>query len=134
MSFIDKILTDANNLSETALRLASTRQKIIASNLANLETPGYRAKDLKFFDHLKGMFEEPKDYLETTSDKHFKNSVAQHNLKPKEDLSGNEKPDGNNVDLDVEMARLQFTKGYFQTASLFLKTRFQMILNVIRSF
>ena len=39
-------------LLERTLDLRSTRQRVIASNIANEETPRYRATDLKFTDAL----------------------------------------------------------------------------------
>ena len=39
-------------LLERAMDLRGTRQRIIASNVANEETPGYRAKEFQFKDAL----------------------------------------------------------------------------------
>src|SRR5690348_3859837 len=39
-------------LLERAMDLRGARQRVIASNVANEETPGYRAKDLQFKDAL----------------------------------------------------------------------------------
>jgi flagellar basal-body rod protein FlgB len=41
-------LTDTLNLQTQALVLRSERQRLIASNIANAETPGYVARDLDF--------------------------------------------------------------------------------------
>ncbi len=38
----------------TALRLRSSRLAILASNIANAATPGYKARDLDFAAHLRG--------------------------------------------------------------------------------
>jgi flagellar basal-body rod protein FlgB len=40
-------------LLERSLDLRSARQRVIASNLANEETPGYRASELTFMDQLQ---------------------------------------------------------------------------------
>lgn len=133
MSFLDRILTGRTEFLETALRMASLRQKFIASNLSNIETPGYRAKDIKFFDYLQSALPQDTE-LKTTNSKHLTSSKDTTEIKPKEEILGTEKPDGNNVDLDVEMAKLKFTKSYYQTASSLLKHKYQMILSVIKGF
>lgn len=132
MSLIDKILTDLRT-NELALKLAADRQKIIAANLANIETPGYRAKDIKFYDFLRESEKNNPNQLVKTSPMHLSVDSKKTSRYISEDLSGPEKPDGNNVDLDIQMSRLHFTKGYFQTAAYFMKARYQMVLNALRN-
>jgi flagellar basal-body rod protein FlgB len=38
---------------QAMLDLGARRQRVIAANIANVNTPGYRAKDLRFDEHLK---------------------------------------------------------------------------------
>ena len=45
-------LTDSLNFNATALTLRSERQRLIASNIANADTPGYTARDFNFSDAL----------------------------------------------------------------------------------
>lgn len=45
-------LTDSLNFHATALTLRSERQRLIASNIANADTPGYTARDFNFSDAL----------------------------------------------------------------------------------
>ncbi len=46
-------LTDSLNFQATALTLRSERQRLIASNIANADTPGYTARDFNFADALR---------------------------------------------------------------------------------
>jgi len=48
-----KQMTDALNFNATALNLRSERQRLIASNIANADTPGYTARDFNFSDALR---------------------------------------------------------------------------------
>lgn len=48
-------------LLEAGIRAESLRQKAIASNIANLETPGYRRVDVKFADALINALESSGD-------------------------------------------------------------------------
>ncbi len=45
-------LDTAFRFNETALKIGSQRQQVIASNMANADTPGYRAGDVNFADAL----------------------------------------------------------------------------------
>jgi flagellar basal-body rod protein FlgB len=49
MTKLDELL----QFSQTALRLHAYRQQLIASNIANADTPGYRARDIDFASVLK---------------------------------------------------------------------------------
>ena len=49
---LDK-LTSSLNLQGNALMLRSERQRVLASNIANADTPGYKARDFKFADALQ---------------------------------------------------------------------------------
>ncbi len=46
-------LDELFQFSQTALKLHSYRQQLIASNIANADTPGYHARDLDFASVLK---------------------------------------------------------------------------------
>ena len=46
-------LTDALDFQAQALNLRSERQRLIASNIANADTPGYVARDMNFAQALR---------------------------------------------------------------------------------
>lgn len=71
------------------------RHKVLSQNVANVNTPGYRKLDVSFDDQLTR-------HLEMHGDQGIEN------LKPKivEDDSSPARLDGNNVDIDAEMMRL----------------------------
>ena len=71
---------------ERYMNLVSARQKLVASNIANVDTPGYKTKDIDFHSELSNMFDNQEP-----------NPVEVSGLKTKND--------GNNVDMDRE-ARL----------------------------
>ncbi len=55
-------MTRTNNIAdflEIAIRAESLRQKAIANNIANLETPGYRRVDVRFEELLAKALESP---------------------------------------------------------------------------
>jgi len=71
---------------EQYMNLVSTRQKLVSSNIANADTPGYQAKDVDFEHELQSQMPGAKP-----------NVIEVAGLKNKND--------GNNVDMDRE-ARL----------------------------
>ncbi|MBF0537676.1 MAG: flagellar basal body rod protein FlgB [Nitrospirae bacterium] len=90
------------DVSERLLGMTTVRHKIISSNLANSDTPGYKAKDVKF----GAFFDEEKLKMEVTDELHFKSGQSAN----KNDLSVEEGTpnwgDKNNVEMDVEVAKM----------------------------
>jgi flagellar basal-body rod protein FlgB len=97
---------------EQGLDYASLREKVIANNIANVDTPNYKARDVQFrteLDRAIRSFEakrtNPKHlpFLHTTDQKFFVttrgNLVYNHN--------------GNNVDIDQEMSNLAENQIYY---------------------
>ncbi len=80
------------------------RHTLIASNVANVDTPGYTAKDLNFHrilsDNMDGI------QLKRTHDKHMDSGSGTilHNEIIEEPNPG--RPDGNNVNIDDELLKL----------------------------
>ena len=101
--------------NETALNLRGQRQQLIASNIANADTPNYKSRDIDF----NGAMKLAMDRAAPQSGELVKTSTT--HLSPKSSTSGsgiNGVPllyrniqqgaiDGNTVDMDVE--RNQFT-------------------------
>ena len=77
-----------------ALTLREQRHEVLAGNLANVETPGYRAKDLDFRGALQEAF--------AATDP----EVGAPHVAATEDADGLPRADGNTVDLDIQMAKL----------------------------
>lgn len=100
-----------------ALTFHRQRHEIIATNIANLETPGYRARDLEFKDALRGAFEGQ--------------GAVERDARVIDKPSGATRPDGNTVDLDMEMARLADNRGSFTTYAELLGRRFSLLRRAI---
>lgn len=90
------------------MNLLSARQKLVASNIANVDTPGYKTKDIDF------QFE----FLSQLGD-------AQPNVVEAPGLQV--KNDGNNVSLDREARLLAENALRFNLASSLMKTQLKLI-------
>ena len=93
---------------ENRLDLAAKRHQAISANLANIDTPGYKAKDVRFSEQLQSLS------LETTSGEHLQTEVS--NGMSIYDIDAKMKDNGNTVDLDQQMTDL--TKNGLQYVAL----------------
>jgi len=106
---VDSITTQI----ERYMDLLSARQKLVASNIANVDTPGYKAKDIDFqFEFL---------------------SMAQGGNPNVVDAQGLVvKNDGNNVSMDREARLLAENALRFNLASTLMKSQLKMINSAIQ--
>ena len=97
-----------------SLKYRQLRQELIASNIANAETPGYKAKKIDFEEALARALDVDNEMKMNASDaKHFNvGSGGFNNLQPEiyEESNGVTSLDGNNVDRDQEMAEMAENK------------------------
>jgi len=92
------------NLVKTALKLRSYKHSLLTSNIANVDTPGYRRKDIPFEKIIQSYLSE-KTRLKTTHPKHFKGALKSINEFIKayeEETLGTP----NNVNLEEELVQL----------------------------
>jgi flagellar basal-body rod protein FlgB len=82
-----------------ALDLLQARHNVLAENVANAETPGYRARDLDFGNVLAAAFDP------TTPESGAPQSATPE-VQPSVDRNATVKLDGNSVDLDMQMGEL----------------------------
>src|SRR5437762_8512697 len=94
---------------EDLLSWTSKRQQALAANVANMDTPGYRAKDYSFQQELATID------LAATSSKHL-TPTEEASPARMVDVNSKVKPNGNNVDLEREMTEI--TKNGLQYITL----------------
>ena len=111
----------AHGIIDMALDYRAARQDMIASNIANADTPFYRPRDISFEDTLRAKKDE------IFKDNSSKLSLAQTNeahIAPKSERSSSiattffrdghmAKNDGNSVDIDVETTEMSKNKIMF---------------------
>ncbi len=105
-----KVMDKTMNALAASLNFRQMRQDIISSNIANAETPGYKAKRLDFEAALaRALDVDGNMQMDTADEKHFDvGSGGFDNLEPDvyDDPNGVVSEDGNTVDRDAEMAKL----------------------------
>lgn len=108
---IDKLLGSMSlNILERGLDASSARQKVIANNLSNVSTPGFKASEVSFEEELQLALAGDTGISGTrTNARHIPIGEPQlMDVKPIiRNIDGTElRNDANNVDIDREMAML----------------------------
>ena len=105
-----------------------TRQAVISSNIANQDTPGYKAKDISFSEELKSRLA-----LSTTHPEHRQKDKGGLDFKEFVDPYQRIGNDGNTVDLDREMHKLAQNNILYSAATDRVRAKFESLLTLIRS-
>ena len=122
-------------LLERAMDLRGARQRVIASNVANEETPGYRAKDLQFKDALsQAANPDAMVHVRSSHPRHI--VIGGGSLQPHgriTEVPAADLPlDANSVSLDTEMAKLSDNAMHYNTAATVTSMRLRQLLSAIR--
>ena len=130
--FDNKIFT----LLQKTLDFRTQRQDLLASNIANKDTPGFKAEDMVFEKSLeKALHAEEPGPLKTTDVKHFdgRNTPALELVKAQRIHSASPFPDfdGNTVDLDREMAKMAENQLMYNASIRMLSHKFKMLKTAI---
>ena len=104
----------------TALNFRQMRQEILSSNIANSETPGYKAKRIDFEAALaRALNVEGTNNINTNNNRHFDvGGGGIEDIEPEiyEDPNGQISENGNTVDREKEMALMAENKLMYDAA------------------
>jgi len=125
-------LTPAMYVLERALDAAALRQRTIAHNIANVNTPGFKRQDVSFEDKLnQALGLGPLLPLHRSNSRHLPSASLDLTPEVTRDNSTSMRTDGNNVDIDREMVHLAQNSLNFNLAARQLNTRLAMLRYVI---
>jgi len=122
---VDSILFDkAVHVMHKALNISSERNRIITSNIANVDTIGFKPADLDFKQSLLQALETTsKSILTTTNEKHFENGTG----KALSDTPVYQDRSVAAVDIDTEMTNLAENNIQYRTNSEMLMRKLNLI-------
>ena len=127
-------LFDQNHLStlKKAVGVYAQRHQVTAENIANVETHGYRTKELKFEEYLDGAGRRLQGYK--THANHLSlgrrdMATAQGETQESETFFDN---GVNNVDIDKEMTTLATNDLSYRLATRLLSMRYQVLRGAIK--
>ena len=115
---------------QQALSLHSERQKLIASNIANADTPGYKARDIDFVSALKdaqashSKLQSPA--MKQLGDKGPLNTELMYRSAVQRSA------DGNTVDIDVERAQFAENAVRYEAQTMFLTSQIKSMLAALQ--
>lgn len=129
-------LDDYLQTQQAALKLRSTRQEVLAANIANADTPGYKARDFDF----KAAFQNA---LGNTTQRSAMSASHSHHLQAQgsNDIFGTpmlyrgelqSSIDGNTVNMDTEMSEFTDNALRYQAALTFMQKRIELMRNAIQ--
>jgi flagellar basal-body rod protein FlgB len=128
------------SLLHKGLDASALQHKVISNNIANVDTPGFKRSQVIFKDRLKSALEARQRASENlqatlTNSAHFQfNHVPDiGGLKPlvTQDKSASLRNDGNNVDIDREMAYMTENTLLYNTLAQLVNSRFDGIRSAI---
>ena len=124
-----KLLDESMSFYETAIKLQARRQEMLASNIANADTPHYKARDINFKQalgrvlHQAGAFDKSLR-LSATSSSHLSGfpDVSANPFAGDEGYRAEYQSsvDGNTVNMDVERAAFAENSVHYEASLSFI--------------
>lgn len=114
------------NIMNKALESAWTRQELINNNIANIDTPGYKRKDINFEQVLTSQVEKTNSIHNIDI-----NNLYAEIISPYSNVEN--RMDGSNVDIDVEMAELSKNKIKYDALATQTARYFQRLKSVVNN-
>lgn len=120
------------NLLQKGLDAAQLRQDVIANNIANVDTPGFKASHVEFEEYMQAALNTEGDSFvgKRTDERHIpiggqEAQAVQPQLVQEEDTTM--RLDQNNVDVDAEMVEMIKNSVYYNTLSVKLNKQLQRL-------
>jgi flagellar basal-body rod protein FlgB len=118
-------------MAMTRMDWAAQRQKVLAQNISNADTPNYRPHDLKevnFKEVLKGQM-EPHVAVSRTDARHLKGTIPEQEPFRQNGTrkTFEQSPDGNQVIVEEQMQKVSQTRSDYNTAVQLMQTHMKML-------
>lgn len=113
---------------ERLIYATNIRNKVLASNIANTDTPDYRARDIDFKSIIDGELTE----MSTTDPRHIKMNPALNAPSPAAGVDQASWGDGNNVELDMEVAKMTENGLLYEAGVRLLSAKIRMFRSAVQ--
>lgn len=113
----------------------SMRQKAISNNIANVNTPGYKAERVSFEKEYRKAINKTGLMANKTNSKHIPIGTRHlENIRPQVKLRDDRTNDSgvNNVDIDFEMSEMAKNNLRYQMSAELVKKRFRLLQSSIK--
>ncbi len=133
---LEKLLNSRSQvILNKAMDASTIRHEVIANNMANVDTPGFKRSEVLFEEQMKKVLGgnlPTNNRLKCTDTRHIqldKENIDIERVQPEirklEDLSY--RNDGNNVDVDVETANMNKNKIYYDSVSQSMSNEIRLL-------
>jgi flagellar basal-body rod protein FlgB len=118
-------------IHESALLFRARRMDVLAANLANADTPQYKARDMEFASVLDGVGADAR--LKVTNPRHIAANPIDNSAALEYRIPHQPSLDGNTVEADLELARYAENAVAYQASLLFASGRIQTMRTALAS-
>lgn len=115
-----------------ALQVRSRRLELLASNMANADTPNYKARDIDFRAALGHAEQGQAVRMRRTHAAHVAAGTPSLGIEPQYRVPSQPSLDGNTVDAQLEQAAFSQNAVQYQASLDFLNARFRGLRNALR--
>ncbi|PKM87222.1 MAG: flagellar basal body rod protein FlgB [Firmicutes bacterium HGW-Firmicutes-12] len=115
---------------QKAMDGSTVRNAVISNNIANVNTPGYKKMDVSFQKELENSIKSTQKLsLRKTNEKHISDhSLGSDGIINVTEISDTSlRTDGNNVDIDIELAALAENTLYFNSLAELLTSQLSLL-------
>ena len=133
---IQSLFDQTMSTLQKSLNVGSLRHKVLTSNIANIDTPNYKAFEVVMEDarkhntHAKQPIELVRTQPRHISGRHSSSNPIK--IKTVDSSGTNFRADGNTVDLDRAMGKLAENTLMYRTAAQIIKKKFQGLKSAIQ--
>lgn len=116
---------------------ASLRHKVLSNNIANIDTPDFKRQDVDFISQLKmemtsKMHGGTPLALTRTNERHVTSKGEVHGQARIVTTDGRVREDGNNINIDAEMAKKAENEIYYNFLASSVINKYKLIANAIK--
>ena len=117
---------------QNALNLRAFRQQLLASNIANADTPGYKARDIDFAAALRDVMAGRTAALRKTDGRHQTGAAGDEPAAVLFRSAQQPSIDGNTVDMDMERNRFAENAVHYDANLTFLNSQIKLMLAALQ--
>ena len=129
-------IDDMFQFNQAALNLRAAKQELMASNIANADTPNYKARDIDFASALQGALTGSGQKLQVavTSPQHLAGATGESVMGAPVQYRKPLQPsaDGNTVDMDVERAQFADNALRYEASVTFVSADVKNVLAALQ--
>ncbi|WP_181348769.1 flagellar basal body rod protein FlgB [Thalassobacillus sp. CUG 92003] len=126
------LFSDTFSTLENALNYTTEKNRVISNNIANVDTPGYKAKEVAFKDVLHNELQSSGGNKRTDARHYSFDDQPGQSFTTRTKQGTTYNHNGNNVDIDKEMNELAKNQIQYQALVERLNGKFQSLESVIR--